>query len=179
MSSQTVYQHKKFAVKVEDYSHKKFGKHEELEVKENVSPITVQTILDLTNLEIKQTEQPLPKRKQTKALFRPWLEDSDKKVETTSTPLNVINNNIRPQQPQLHNTKLEQQKRKRNHLAPYNHQHKQLAQQLHLQQLQQYNAYQYYQAAVMQQNVAQALYLRHLQQLSLQRQGQLFVFGQQ
>ncbi|KAI8121139.1 hypothetical protein FF38_02534 [Lucilia cuprina] len=178
MSSQIVYQHKKFAAKAEDYTHKKFGKHtnkrkhDELDEKENVSPITAQTILDLKAQEVNQMEKPLPKWKQTKALFRPWLEESDKKKEHTSTPLNATNNNILPQQ---HNATLEQQKRRRNHLDHRNHQQQQLAQQLRLQQLQQYNVYQYYQAAVMQQN----LYLRHLQQLALQRQGQLFVFGQQ
>ncbi|KAI8121140.1 hypothetical protein CVS40_7656 [Lucilia cuprina] len=69
----------------EQYIHKKFAKltnkrkQKEIEDKENV--INAQTILDKAN---KETEEPLPKRKQTKALFRPWLDD--KKKNTTQTP---------------------------------------------------------------------------------------------
>ncbi|XP_046811831.1 forkhead box protein P2-like [Lucilia cuprina] len=162
----------------EQYIHKKFAKltnkrkQKEIEDKENV--INAQTILDKAN---KETEEPLPKRKQTKALFRPWLDD--KKKNTTQTPTTaerVFNSVLANQQPSQLSQKT---KRNRKHLTTLIHQYNQQAQQYLLQQQQYYAFYQQQQQAAA--KLHHVLYLQQLQQMALQQQNQrqLFVFGQQ
>ncbi|XP_065356481.1 uncharacterized protein LOC135950885 [Calliphora vicina] len=187
MSPANSYEHKKFDLKTQQYKHKKFGvlsnkrKYYE-EEKENLQPITAQTILDRGAKETQQQLLPA-KRRQTKPLFRPWLEEAEMKpaCRTTSKVLTPLNTNIlsHHQGPHKNTKKLsesKQQRRKRNNLASPSNQSNKLEEQLFYQQ--QYAAYQQYQALVIQQNIKTALYLKHLHQLNLQRQGQLFVFGQ-
>ncbi|XP_037808936.1 putative cyclin-dependent serine/threonine-protein kinase DDB_G0272797/DDB_G0274007 [Lucilia sericata] len=170
MASSNLYQ-------AEQYTHKKFAKHtnkrkqKELEGKENVN--SAQTILDMAN---KETEQPLAKRQQTKAFFRPWLDKEDKKKNTKQTPkakvLNPVQANQQPSQ-------LPQQTRhNRKHLATLIHQYNQQAQQYLLQQQQYYAFYQQQQVAA---KLSHVLYLQQLQQMALKQQQQspIFVFGQQ
>lgn len=151
------YEHKKFDLKTHEYKHKKFGvlsnKRKYEEEKENLQHITAQlTILERGANETQQQLSPA-KRRQTKPLFRPWLEQHEKKPATTITPkvLAALNTNVLAhQQANKKLSELKQQRCKSNNLAEH------------------WN----------QQNIKTTLYLRHLHELTLQRQGQLLVFGQ-
>uniref|UniRef100_A0A1I8PBA0 Uncharacterized protein n=1 Tax=Stomoxys calcitrans TaxID=35570 RepID=A0A1I8PBA0_STOCA len=193
MSDIQEYQHKKFQFKVEEYKHKKFGAHLKkrtfgiMEDKEN--QMTVENILKTAHQ--CSSQEPPAKRKPAKSLFRPWENKEEiKALQSTKEkavpspvlseiPSNVLNYNpnmvrqyaVKPR------SEKEQLRRNRNTLACLINRRNQQAEQQMLQQ--QYLTYQQQHAAMMEQSVRAALYLRHLQELALQRQQQLFVFGQQ
>ncbi|XP_037808937.1 putative cyclin-dependent serine/threonine-protein kinase DDB_G0272797/DDB_G0274007 [Lucilia sericata] len=169
--SSTNYPSKSNDFSVVEYSHKKFAKHtnkrKQIEMEDKKNEISAQTILEMAN---NKTEQPLSKRKQTKALFRPWLDEGVK--EKTNTTAKVLN----PKAPKLYN-RPQQSKWNHQQLAQLIHQYNQQAQQYLLQQQQYYAYYQQQQVAARLQHAA---YLQQLQQMaSQQQQRQLFVFGQQ
>ncbi|XP_075154191.1 protein Mabiki-like [Haematobia irritans] len=190
------YQHKKFQMKAQEYSHKKFGAHmkkrklSDMEDKENI--VTAQSILENAQKE-KATDYQEPKRKQMKSLFRPWedkqetinIQNNSKKsaISPSYSVLTDIPSNVLTYHPNMvrqHNTKprtaKDQQRRNRNTVACLMSRRKKQIEEMVMQQ--QYVAYQQQQAAVMEQSLRAAMYLRHLQQMALQRQHQLFVFGQ-
>ncbi|XP_046811825.1 putative transcriptional regulator cudA [Lucilia cuprina] len=157
--SSTNYPCKSNVLTVEEYSHKKFAKHtnkrkqKEMEDKEN--EISVQTILEMAN---NKTEQPSSKRKQTKALFRPWLDDEVTIKETKPSTTTKV---LKPTASNQIKARTQQTKWNRQQLAQLIHQYNQQAQQYLLQQ--QYYAY-YQQQQVAAAKLRHTIYLQQLQQ---------------
>uniref|UniRef100_A0A1I8PX34 Uncharacterized protein n=1 Tax=Stomoxys calcitrans TaxID=35570 RepID=A0A1I8PX34_STOCA len=193
MSAIQEYQHKKFQFKAEDYKHKKFGvrmkkrTYKAMEDKEN--QMTIENILK-TALQC-DSQEPPAKRKPTKPLFRPWEHKNEirtlkSRTETavsspvlSEIPINVFN--YHPNMVRQHVVKplseKEQLRLNRKILVSLTNRRNQQTKQQMLQQ--QYLTYQQQHVSVMQQSVRAASLLRHLQEMALQRQQQLLVFGQQ
>ncbi|XP_005175193.1 putative transcriptional regulator cudA [Musca domestica] len=181
MASITNYQHKKFSVKTEEYQHKKFDstKRKLNEIEKEELTITADFILQQAQKE-KNTDLPQIKRKQTKALFRPWEDKEGSNINNvTKRPHSCPPTEVAPQE--------SNSKRRRNTGSALMRRRQQLKQQQAEQWLrqQQYIAYhqqqQQYNAAVMEQTMRNSVYLAYLQQLAQQQrqQQQLFVFGLQ
>ncbi|XP_061397600.1 uncharacterized protein LOC133333301 [Musca vetustissima] len=160
-------------------------KFNEMENKENL--ITVDMILQQAqrNATMEGRQFPPSKRRQTKALFRPW-EDNVEKSTTVSKPQQKTTRTPKIQHPLRkavnQNTAILRSALEQQRLSPsipttpvIRPNEQQLLQQYYLAQLHQQQQ-QY--ALWMEQSYRANNYLRYLQQIAMQQQ-QLFVFGQQ
>lgn len=184
MANISAYQENTFNLNTEEYSENILNsrnmkrKHEVMEYNDNI--ITSQSILEKAPKD-KQHEQPLAKRRQTTALFRPWEDKKEsigKNNQSNAKSILQVPKRISSDQVQTKNhpcgyptdpcSDNEELRRQRNISDYLIYCRNKQAEQIMLQQ--QYFTYQHQQAQA---------YMRYLQQLAYHRQQQLFVFGRQ